>query len=469
MSPNDLPRIDVDKENLPRKGYRKDLENTLYSVKNLYAQGEFKGSKDEVEYLENYIKEAKEYQNIALSEYEKLEREVRIKDKRGYEVEDTKAILDEAEKALLDMDFARVFALIEEGWNELERILFKPFPLLEKEVTIETVIENDTGRIELLMDVINRMDQTLGKLVVEVSTPFGFKDLPEEELGVVGPNQIKSFETLLSPQELEEENHTTEKRELKDLLMENKIILRSTLDCSYEYPKYKISLKNTSEKPLKTIEVKPFIPEPLKADKDSKTIKWLEPADIATVRFELFPKTYEEETSIPEEEVKEEVKEEEEFFKEGSNYLLLGGGVEHSYSIFSDYFSEQAEALVLSTTIPHKIGGEFGVEVAREDLIWLTNIESDIFQVISPKDIHKELISEIEDFVENNEPGVIFIDKLERMKLENGFESTLEFLEKAWQKASLPDITLLVHVNPEAFSEEELERFKEQLDLYEVD
>ncbi len=215
-----------------------------------------------------------------------------------------------------------------------------------------------------------------------------------------------------------------------------------------------------------------------------KKVEWLEPGATASVTFKLYPKTMreemleeekeeeeeeeEEESKVDEDKVKEEIKEEEEFLSKGSNYLLLGEELEHSYSIFSQYFSEQEKAMVVSTTIPYKISGEFGVDVDREELIWLSNVESKYFQVIHPTDIHEELTEEIEKFVEENEEGVIFIDMLERMVAENGFESTLDFLENVWETTAASEFTLLTHVNDKAFSDEELKKLKEKLRLYQV-
>ncbi|MFP3871886.1 MAG: DUF835 domain-containing protein [Candidatus Natronoplasma sp.] len=483
MSPNEgKPLERKDPSSASSERILKELRD---NSKELFKTGDYKGSKKETKRLEKEIDQVKKQQEKALSEFGKLRKNIDRKEKQGYDVGEARSILEEAKEALAEMDFGRAFELMEDSWTALERSLFLPFPLLKKNVSLRTVIRNDVGRINFTFQIINRMDSPLGEILINLSTPQGFKDLPEKKLGVIRPKESRSVEAILKS------DNKIERNKLADLILNNKIILTSNLDCAYKYPIYKISIKNISERPLKNITLRPFIPESLDSRERKKVVEWLEPSATASVTFKLYPKTMEremmeeeeekeeekeeeemeqveEESEIPEEDLKEEVKDEEEFLRKGSNYLLEGKEIHHSYSIFAQYFSKQKRALVVTTTPPNKIAGEFGVEVSRENLIWLSNIDSDVFQVVSPTEIHAELVPQIKSFVEENEEGVIFIDKLERMKVENGFDSTLEFLKKVWGITREPKFTLLVHVDPNSFSENELKDMKDELRLYQV-
>lgn len=454
-----------------------DLNGLVKNSKVLLKEGEYEESKKETQRLEKEIRKVKKDQDEALSEFKKLRRRIDKKDGQGYDVSEADSILEEAKEALADMRYEEAFSLIDEARGALERALFLPFPLLEKNVSLNTVIRNNGGAVNFEFEVINRMEKPLGEILLNLSTPPGFKDLPEKKLGMIRPKEDRSVEAILKREDKIEQDS------LADHIINNRIIVSSSLDCSYKYPVYKISIRNISDQPLKDITLKPFTPGSLESKETRKKIEWLDPSKEASVTFKLYPKSLEEEmkreeeeeeeekeeeSSIQEEEVKEEVKEEEEFLSEGSNYLLLGEELEHSYSIFDQYFSEQKDALVISTTIPYKISGEFGVEVNEENLIWLSNVESKYFQVIHPTKINDDLTDEIKEFVNNNEEGVIFIDKLERMVVENGFKSTVEFLEEVWETTASSEFTLLTHVNPEAFSEEEIKTLKKKLRLYQV-
>ncbi len=492
MSETGMETVDEKEQNevdFSSDSFKSILEEMIAESKGLFESGEILSTKEKLEKVEENIDEADRNQLKAIDEIKKLENEIEKKEERDYDVEKVKSILEKTKEPLTEMKYNRVFDLIDKGWEALKRSLFLPFPLLEKDVTLKSVIKNKDGRVELTYEIINRMEKPLGKLLINFSTPEGFEELPERELGMIGPKKKKSIRSVLKTEEnlreeKEEENQEDDETEeddeleedkLVDLILENKVILTSTLDCSYKHPVYKIQLENVSDEPLRDITVKPFIPESLKPDKEKKSIEWLKPFSKASLTFQLHPESFEldrkqeeEESSIPESEVKDEVKEEEQFLRAGSNYLLEGEELGHSYSIFSQYFSKREEGLIISTTVPYKIESEFGLEISRDDLIWLTNIDSGVFNILSPSEIHTKLLPEMRDFVENNDKGVVFIDKLERMKVENGFEKTLEFLKNAWEVMSPSEFTLLVHVNPDAFSDSELEKLKENLRLFEV-
>lgn len=460
-----------DREEIEIGGYGKTLEENLSDSYDAFEKGFYNDAKKYLDTLEYNIEETKNIQERAFYEFKQLQYDIEKKEEKGYDVEKAEEFLDEAKQEILKMEYDEAFNHLEDGWDALKRSLFIPFPLLEKNVTLRTTLDPSRGRVRLTFDIINRMEYPLGEIIINFLTPKGIQNPPERALGFVKEKETKTIQTFLNFKEEREET------EIAELLLEEKIKMTSQLDCSSKYPEYAVTIENRSGEPLRDIKIKPFIPEALKSTEEEKTIEWLEPSAIATVTFQLFPKAIgiEEfkremrEETISEDEIQEEVKEEDEFLKEGSNYLLESEDLHHSYSIFSQYFSKQGDTLVVSTTIPYKISQVFGVEIPRDELIWLTNIESNLFQVISPKKIHEELMDEIETFIKFGEEGVIFIDKLERMKMENGFESTLEFLEEVWNLASESEFTLLVHVNPEAFSEDELKNLKEKLRLYQVD
>jgi len=480
---------EIDPKSSSEMNSEKILREMMDNSKELFKTGHYKESKKKTARLEKEIDEVKKYQKNAINELQKLESKIYRKEKQGYEVEEAKSLLEDSKDALVEMDFTRAFELMEEARTALERSLFLPFPLLEKNVSLKTVIRNDVGRINFNFEIINRMDSPLGEILINLATPSGFKELPEKKLGIIRPKESRSVEAILKPDDKIERN------KLADLILNNKVIMTSNLDCAYKYPIYRISIKNISSRPLKDITLRPFIPESLESKERKKVVEWLEPSATASVTFKLYPKTMKEEmeeeeqkkeeqereetdqvgkeeaekeSAVPEKEVKEEVKDEEKFLRKGSNYLLEGEEIEHSYSIFYQYFSKQKRALVVTTTAPNKIAEEFSVEVSNENLIWLSNIESDVFQVINPSEIHDKLTRKVEEFVQNNEEGVIFIDELERIKVENGFKTTLKFLKDIWNITAPPEFTLLVHVDPEAFSEDELKRMKEELRLYQV-
>ncbi|MCK4717748.1 MAG: DUF835 domain-containing protein, partial [Thermoplasmata archaeon] len=65
------------------------------------------------------------------------------------------------------------------------------------------------------------------------------------------------------------------------------------------------------------------------------------------------------------------------------------------------------------------------------------------------------------------EEGVILLDGLEYLIVENGFDTVLKFIKKITDIASMDEATFLVMVDPSSISEDELSVLRKEFDFVE--
>lgn len=148
--------------------------------------------------------------------------------------------------------------------------------------------------------------------------------------------------------------------------------------------------------------------------------------------------------------------------KEGYNYLLLEEEGKHTYSILSDFIREGLSSLVLTTSMPSKVEEKHGI--SRNNISWLSETSSEKYDVLDPKRLDFEVTRAISNFAEDTDRGVILIDGLEYLQVENDFEEVSKFIKKTTDTTSMNAMTLLVHVNPESFDTSRLSILKKEFD-----
>ncbi len=148
--------------------------------------------------------------------------------------------------------------------------------------------------------------------------------------------------------------------------------------------------------------------------------------------------------------------------KEGYNYLLLDSEGKHSYSILTDFIKEGLSALVVTTKIPSKVEEKYGVRRAK--IMWLSDHTSSEYKVLDPKRIEFEVTRALVNFAKNTDRGVIFIDGLEYLIVENGFEKISKFIKKTTDICSINAVTYIIYVNPNSLSMSELSIMKKEFD-----
>lgn len=452
------------------KSSGEQIHNLLKNAKESFRMGDYKKAKRETERLENDIEDVRWYQEKTFSQFEELKNRINYRERQGFEVKEAKEILQEARDALREMKYELTFDKIEEAWGVLERALFIPFPFLEKDVKFETVIKNEGDNIIFGLQINNRMPTPLGEVLLTFLTPAGFKDIPEKRLGEIGPDATRSIKEELEVKKDGGMNH------LSELIRDDKIVLRSYLDCDYGNPLHSISVRNISDKILRDIEVRPFIPESLEAEEKKKKIDFLEPSEEASVTFNLYAKVPGKDMRIEEvEEYSEEemididYQGEPEFILNGNNYVLQGERLDDTYSKLSKHFSKERNSLIISQINIQEFEDDFGIDTDEVDFLWITDATlEEGTKIIPPKELHGELKYRVEEFINHHDRGMIFIDSLGKIKAENGFENTLDYIEELWENTTSSDFNILVYANPIVFSEAELQILEEKFRMYDI-
>ncbi|MCK4457442.1 MAG: DUF835 domain-containing protein [Thermoplasmata archaeon] len=148
----------------------------------------------------------------------------------------------------------------------------------------------------------------------------------------------------------------------------------------------------------------------------------------------------------------------------GYNHLVVGDTPTVAYEQFNSLMKKNLAGLIISTTYPEKLKREISIE--NVELYWLTDTSSD-FQTLDPKRLDFEIMRAISNFVKKSDGGVILLDGLEYLAVENGFEVSLKFIKKVNDLCSINDATLVVPITPLSLALDQLSMLKKEFDRVE--
>jgi DNA-directed RNA polymerase subunit RPC12/RpoP len=148
----------------------------------------------------------------------------------------------------------------------------------------------------------------------------------------------------------------------------------------------------------------------------------------------------------------------------GYNHLVVDDTPTVAYNQFNSLMKKNLTGLIISTTYPEKLKKEITIE--NVELYWLTDTSSE-FQTLDPKRLDFEIMRAISNFVKKSEGGVIILDGLEYLAVENGFEVSLKFIKKVNDLCSINDATLVVPITPLSLAQDQLSMLKKEFDRVE--
>jgi len=135
----------------------------------------------------------------------------------------------------------------------------------------------------------------------------------------------------------------------------------------------------------------------------------------------------------------------------GSLYLLEGQSNNKTYAVISWLVSKGMNVLILSRMPPVKIFSKYKYPLEQAKVIWITNEEGK--ENIRPKDLEK-LSLVITQFIEKGNEGIIIIDQLEYLIINNTFTNVLKLLQNIKDHIATKRISLLVSINPESIDKQ---------------
>ena len=138
--------------------------------------------------------------------------------------------------------------------------------------------------------------------------------------------------------------------------------------------------------------------------------------------------------------------------EKGVCYLVKEKKPEVSYRLFEVLIEQKLPGLVVTRQYPERVRRERGLADVR--IVWLSHTPGEDFH--NPTAIGT-LAKTLQKFIEdNNGEGVILLDGLEFLIINNGFLQTLMFVEHVNEFIMQHKAILLLPVSPETLEEKEL-------------
>jgi hypothetical protein len=119
---------------------------------------------------------------------------------------------------------------------------------------------------------------------------------------------------------------------------------------------------------------------------------------------------------------------------------------------------EDRPGLIITRRYPEWLKQEF--EIPDLDIYWLSMNFAHL-NYISPNNLPR-LINVIISFLENNPDGVIMLEGVEYLASQNGYQSTIRFLQYLRDRVSLTSGLILISMDPLAFPIKEVHQIKRE-------
>jgi len=144
----------------------------------------------------------------------------------------------------------------------------------------------------------------------------------------------------------------------------------------------------------------------------------------------------------------------------GASVLIYEEEPKVVYKVYRQFISEGMPGLCISATFPAKLKKLHKFE---SEVIWIS--ESSEKGAIKPGRMEFELMREVALFLKNNKGGVLLLDCIETLILENGFDKVVKFLKKVGDMAAVNGNTLLAVVNDQSMEKEKLSVLSKNFDM----
>lgn len=152
---------------------------------------------------------------------------------------------------------------------------------------------------------------------------------------------------------------------------------------------------------------------------------------------------------------------------QGYNYLIVDDNASVAYEEYKTILQNDVPGLCISTTFPEKLRKEF--DIGESDMFWLSDTVSDpSVKTIDPKRLDFEMMRAVSNFFKEIPRGVLMIDGIEYLVVENGFDRVLRFVKKINDLASVSDATIFVPLTPSALGRDEFAMLRKEFDKVQI-
>ncbi len=150
----------------------------------------------------------------------------------------------------------------------------------------------------------------------------------------------------------------------------------------------------------------------------------------------------------------------------GFNYLFHEEKTRKTYELYRNTLRSGVPAICITTTFPEKIMKEH--DLKGTPMYWLTDMGAENIQSLNPKRLDFEITRTMRGFMKEHKEGfMILLDGFEYLVLENSFEKIIKFVKKMSDQASMSGGTIVIPINPNAFTREQATLLKKEFDKVE--
>jgi hypothetical protein len=149
------------------------------------------------------------------------------------------------------------------------------------------------------------------------------------------------------------------------------------------------------------------------------------------------------------------------FLERGHSYLVNEEKPIKSNEIFLDLVNHGVHGLYITRKNPRDVRKEFGLK--KTPIIWLTR-EKSSKKSIYPRDL-VELSHTIKEFIKRTDNGVVLLDGLEYLIVQNNYKEILKFIQGVNDAISLSNSRLIVPLDPSAVSSQELHLLRREMSI----
>jgi len=147
-------------------------------------------------------------------------------------------------------------------------------------------------------------------------------------------------------------------------------------------------------------------------------------------------------------------------FKQGKCYLLVGEKPDLCLKLFSKMVKTGFTGLAISRAHPSHIRSEY--DIKDVPIIWLTQVKGK--SNIAPTNITQLSIA-VKGFAGNDVEGVILLEGLEYLIIQNGFEVVLRFVQTMADIVMISKCRLIISFDAQTLGEVELHQLERELNV----
>ncbi|WP_406656720.1 DUF835 domain-containing protein [Methanolobus sp. ZRKC2] len=157
------------------------------------------------------------------------------------------------------------------------------------------------------------------------------------------------------------------------------------------------------------------------------------------------------------EDIQESFQEDESELDSGFMYLVDCSDNGEGYSIFSHLVKRGKPGLCITRNNPENIRVQYGL--SKTPFVWLSKNRSQVQQTIDPTELFR-IHPTISDFINKVDDGVILMDGLEYLLLDNDFISVVKLMEQTNDTLMASNSIMILLIDPEAIDKKEFHLLK---------